>query len=75
MRSELAQKLETLLNNMSQEEFDESWNAIVKLNFPSSFQAVIDNRISELERDVYIDKDLKKRLIKENKLILKKKKL
>jgi hypothetical protein len=75
MKSELAQKLETLLNNMSQEEFDESWNEIVKLKFPSSFQEVVENRIKELERDCYIDKELKKRLIKENTLILKKHKL
>ena len=75
MRSELAQKLKTLLNEISQEEFDKSWNEIVKLNFPSSFEEVLQNRIKELERDNFIDTETKKKLIKENKLISKRLKL
>ena len=60
MKSELVQKLKTLLNEISQEEFDKSWNEIVKLNFPSSFEEVLQNRIKELERDNFIDTEIKK---------------
>lgn len=75
MKSELAQKLKILLDNMSQEEFDKDWDKIVALNLPSNFEQVIKNRIEELKRDTFIDETLKKRLIKENNLIFKKCKL
>ena len=78
MRSELAKKLKTVLDNMSQEQFDKEWEEIENQGFPNVILLTGNEIIDELSNYVsqminsnaeYNKKPLKKILNKIDKYI------
>ena len=78
MRSELAKKLKTVLDNMSQEQFDKEWEKIENQGFPNVILLTGNEIIDELSNYVsqminsnaeYNKKPLKKILNKIDKYI------